>query len=391
MPENTCQATFGPIGIQEAKLEKITANQLEARRNRLSRLLEDASLDAAAIVPGANFYYLTGVDFHLMERPTVLFILTDGTMHAVIPELERGKWKEAMPSVDTAFWQDSDGFDSAFERIGASIGNLRIGVEGQRMRVFEFEAIRRGLSNSSLSDAESVIARVRECKDPQEIELMERAISISERALARTVEMISAGMSERKIQGLLMSAMLDEGAEGIAFGSIVLAGGNSANPHGHSSERNKLHRGDALLFDFGASFGGYHADITRTFFCETTSERHKEIYQTVHEANELGRNIASPELTAHDVDERVTEVLRSSPFSDLIVHKTGHGLGLYVHEAPQVMVGNRTPLEDGNVITIEPGLYRFNEIGVRIEDDVLIEASGARSLTSFDRSLTLIG
>ena len=365
-------------------------NLFQARRARLAGLLASRHLDAAAIVPGANLYYLTGVNLHLMERPTILFFHADGSMRAVIPELERSKWNAALPEAETRYWQDSDGYDDAFAKAGAGAGSVRIGVEGQRMRVFEYEAIRRGFPSAQVSDAEACIAEMRLCKDAAELSQMKTAIAISERALSAVAATIQTGMTERKIQAMLKTAMLDEGAEGFAFEPIVLAGANAANPHGHPGA-GQLASGQPLLFDFGASAGGYHADITRTFFCETVSERNREIYTTVLEANALGRSIAGPGVSAHDVDRKVTELMRSSPFADMVVHRTGHGLGLYVHEEPQVMMGNHYRLEDGVVITVEPGLYAPGEIGVRIEDDVVITSDGCESLTSFDRDIVLVG
>ncbi|MCY3877911.1 MAG: Xaa-Pro peptidase family protein [Rhodobacteraceae bacterium] len=362
--------------------------------NRMQRLREglaESGFDAAAIVPGANLYYLSGVNLHLMERPTMLLVFADGSMRAVIPELERAKWLAAMPGADTHFWQDSDGFDAAFAAAGADMDRIRIGVEGQRMRVFEYEALKRGFPKAELGDAEACIAGIRLCKDAAEIRCMETAIGISERALASVTGRITAGMSEARIQAMLKNAMLDEGAEGFAFEPIVLAGENSANPHGSASDTCKLSRGQGLLFDFGASFGGYHADITRTFFCETVSEMNRDMYDTVLQANRHGRAVSAPGVTAHEIDESVTGVMRESPFAEFILHRTGHGLGLYVHEEPQVMMGNSYAMREGVVITIEPGLYRPGEVGIRIEDDVVITAASSRSLTSFDRELTLIG
>ena len=184
--------------------------------------------------------------------------------------------------------------------------------------------------------------------------------------------------------------MLAHGAEQFGFEPIVLAGAKAANPHG-TPDGTPLRPGDALLIDFGAQCGGYSADITRTVFCRHVSDRHADIYETVRAANALGRRIAGPGITAHDLDSAVTDVLRSSPFADMIVHKTGHGLGLDVHEAPQVMVGNRQRLASGYVITVEPGLYGAGDVGIRIEDDVTITEDGSRSLTTFARELRLVG
>jgi Xaa-Pro dipeptidase len=145
------------------------------------------------------------------------------------------------------------------------------------------------------------------------------------------------------------------------------------------------------LIDFGASAGGYNADITRTVFCGHVTDAHARIYETVLAANTKGRDVAGPNLTAHDLDVAVNRVLAESPYADLIVHKTGHGLGLDVHEAPQIMRGNRRQLVPGTVFTIEPGLYRPGEIGVRIEDNVVTLPEGSRSLTGFTRDLTVVG
>ena len=220
---------------------------------------------------------------------------------------------------------------------------------------------------------------------------MRRAIGISERALAATLAEAAAGMSETEFRGRLVAEMLAAGADGLAFEPIVLAGGASADPHGTPSADRRLERGKPLLVDFGAAWGGYMADITRTFFVGSASPEHRDIYEAVRAANELGRSIAAPPMTLDELDRRVTDSLRASGFADLVLTKTGHGLGLDVHEAPQVMVGNMQAMEPGMVFTIEPGLYRDGDIGVRIEDDVLVTQDGAVSLTGFDRALTLIG
>ncbi|MEX0345224.1 MAG: M24 family metallopeptidase [Rhizobiaceae bacterium] len=361
-----------------------------SRRARLTDIIREAGLGAVAIVPGPNFYYLSGLHFHLMERPTLLIVLASGEIAGIIPELERLKWSHTFPDAQTFYWQDKDGFAGAFAQASENLGSLSIGIEGQRMRAFEAEVLRAHFGDDAISDAHDALSGLRLSKDRTEIEATQKAINISEAALAETIDHVRAGMSEREIAGILKIRILANGADGLAFDPIVLAGGNSANPHGVSGGT-QLMAGDPLLIDFGAQYAGYNADITRTFFCGHPKGDHAEIYQTVLEANEKGCSVAGPELTAHELDEAVTGVLAQSRFADLIVHKTGHGLGLDVHEAPQVMTGNRAQLVEGALVTIEPGLYRTGEIGVRIEDDVLMEAGGCRSLTSFPRELTVVG
>ena len=362
----------------------------EKRRARAAALIRGAGLDAAAFVPGPGFDYLTGLNFPLMERPTLLFVTADAGILAIMPELERLKWGSAFPDAETVYWQDSDGFEDAFRDAARALGAAAIGVEGGRMRMFEYDALRRHMGNGEVRNADDDLQPLRIAKDEDEIASLSQAIEISQLALSETLEEVRAGDAERTIQALLKSRMLAHGSEGFGFEPIVLAGAKAANPHG-TADGAPLRPGDALLIDFGAKVDGYSADITRTFFCEHVSERHAEIYETVRAANALGRRMAGPGVTAHDLDTAVTGVLRSSPFADMIVHKTGHGLGLDVHEAPQVMVGNHQTLEAGYVITIEPGLYAAGDVGVRIEDDVTITEDGSRSLTSFARELRLIG
>lgn len=363
---------------------------ISERRQRLVDILVANDLGAAAFVPGPNFFYLTGLDFHLMERPTLLFVTASGDIQAIMPELERLKWSEQVPDAQTFYWQDAAGYDLAFEEATAALGDIRLGIEGGRMRAFEADALRLHMGQGGVVDASGEISGLRLSKSPEEIGTIKRAIAISETALCETLEQVSAGMTEREIAGLLKMRILANGADGFAFDPIVLAGGKSANPHG-VPDNSPLRAGDPLLIDFGAQLGGYNADITRTVFCEHVGDEHAQIYDTVLVANQKGRAVAGPNLTAHDLDEAVTGVLSASAFADLIVHKTGHGLGLDVHEAPQIMSGNHHQLVSGALITIEPGLYRPGEIGVRIEDDVLIGASGSRSLTAYPRELTIIG
>ena len=360
------------------------------RRDRAAALIREAGFDAAAFVPGPNFEYLTGLHFHLMERPTLLFVTEAGGMLAIMPELERLKWSDAFPDAETFYWQDSVGFEDAFEAAMRALGAAAVGVEGGRMRMFEYDALRRHMGNGEVRNADAALQALRIAKDEDEIASLTRAIEISELALAETLEGVRAGDTERAIAALLKTRMLAHGSAAFGFDPIVLAGGHAANPHGTPGET-PLVPGDVLLIDFGAKIDGFSADITRTFFCEHVGERHAAIYETVREANALGRRIAAPGVTAHDLDTAVTGVLRASPFAEMIVHKTGHGLGLDVHEAPQVMVGNRQELQPGYVITIEPGLYGADDVGVRIEDDVTITEDGCRSLTSFPRALRLIG
>jgi Xaa-Pro dipeptidase len=254
------------------------------------------------------------------------------------------------------------------------------------MRASEYRALARALGADALHDADPTMARLRLLKDDTEIAELRQAIQISETALEETLMAGICGHSGHEISGRLKAAMLAHGATGFAFEPIVLSGEEAANPHGDTSART-IGPGDALLIDFGASWGSMHADITRTVFCDHAPEEHAKIYETVLAANQAGRAAARPGDAIGAVDSAATGVLAASPYADMILHKTGHGLGREVHEAPTVVSSNLETLQPGMVFTIEPGLYRDGEIGVRIEDDILMTETGHDCLTGFDREL----
>ena len=365
-------------------------NHLSIRLNRLSMLAKDNNLGGFAFVPGPNFMYLTGVNLHLMERPTIFVVCADGTQFAIMPLLEKQKWSKAMPATKTFYWSDADGPSSAFTWLADQCGSIALGVEGLRMRMAEYDALCACWQNNKIFDTDSCLEKLRILKDASELKALRRAIEISEISLKETLDDTAVGLTELQVKARLQQAMLSNGAEGFSFDPIVLTGAEAANPHGSSGDRQIL-PGSCLLIDFGASYGGMHADITRTFFCQHLSEEHHMIYDVVYAANEAGKKAVSIGTHVGAVDDAATSVLEASPYSNMILHKTGHGLGYDIHEAPQVMRGNNTPMLQGMVFTVEPGLYKSGEIGVRIEDDIYIGPEGADCLTSFSRDVQFFG
>lgn len=361
----------------------------KTRCERLTGLIAQTDMEAVVFVPGPNFTYLTDVSLHLMERLTLFAITRSNAKFAVMPAIERQKWGLETPDVETFYWDDLTGPDKALQKFATAIGTDKmLGVEGLRMRAGEYLALSQHWPASFLVNSDTALTQLRILKDETEISELRRAIKISETALCEVLDGGIKGRSEMEISRRLRSAMLAHGATGFAFEPIVLTGGEAANPHGDAGDRIVL-PGRVLLIDFGASYGNMHADITRSVFCEYASDEHAEFYETVRAANEAGRNAARPGNVVGDVDAAATDVLANSQYAEFILHKTGHGLGREVHELPQVVRTNQTPLAPGMIFTVEPGLYREDDIGVRIEDDVVITESGHESLTSLPRELLI--
>jgi Xaa-Pro dipeptidase len=358
----------------------------------LGAVLEAECLDAVALVPGSTFRRLLGRDFHQNERPLVVIRPRAGEPVAVVPALELASFATLGFSGAVFDWRDEAGYDAAFAAAGRALRGLaRIGVEGQRMRVFEAQALERGLPGAVIVDAQRPIAALRLRKTADEVAALRAAIAVSERALEATLGEVRVGMSETEVESILLGRLFAAGAEALAFAPIVAAGDNAAQPHAKARPDYRIKSGDALLLDFGASARGYNADITRTVFVGHVPDGDRALYEAVAAANAAGRAAARPGITAGGLDDVVQRSLEASPFARFIRHKTGHGLGLDVHEDPYIMRGNDMVLEPGMVFTVEPGLYRPGEIGVRIEDDVLVTETGAESLTTFPRELRVVG
>jgi len=363
------------------------------RREKLIALLKQQGLDAIALNAGPTQTYFTDLHFHLMERPAVVLLMPDQFPIMVLPDFEKAKTegfrdlKVVTYGEDPALWQDS------FEQAAAHMNKppKRVGVEGLRMRVMELRYLEGAMPGAKFEPAESLIGQLRMHKDEAEIAAMQKAVEIAEAALEATVTKVKVGMTEREISGMLIQNLYTHGCDPeLPFLPIVATGANSANPHATVSDR-KVLKGDLLLFDWGANVGGYFSDLTRTFAVGEVEEEFKRIYEVVKLANQAGREAGKPGAPCSVVDEGARDAIEDSGYGKFFTHRTGHGLGLEPHEEPYMRAGNSMKLEPGMTFTVEPGIYLDGRGGVRIEDNVVITADGARTLSSFPRELRVIG
>jgi Xaa-Pro aminopeptidase len=211
-------------------------------------------------------------------------------------------------------------------------------------------------------------------------------VATAEHALGETLPRIAAGMTELAVAGMLENALRDAGSEAFPFPTIVAAGGRSALPHARSSTR-LIGKNEWLLIDFGAVVNGYCSDITRTFFVGQADDRHREVYGIVREANALASAAVVPGMNCRDADAVARRYIEDRGHGAAFGHSLGHGIGLEVHEAPRLASTAEGLLPAGAVVTIEPGIYLPDWGGVRIEDDVYLDGSGSRILTTFTREL----
>jgi Xaa-Pro dipeptidase len=362
------------------------------RINQLNQLAERSNLDCVAIMPGPNMHYFTGLSFHLSERPTVALFPLHGQAALVLPAFEATQTGRSPIDWQTFTYVDGQAPLEAFQAASRALklSDAKIGVEALRMRVLELRLLEKSAPGATFNEAEAPTGALRMIKDADEIAAMRRAIKITETALDTVLGVVHAGLTEQQVANELLVALMRAGAETIFFDPLIQSGPNSALPHATSTER-VIQSGDVLLLDFGISVDGYGSDITRTFVVGEASAEIKKIYELVKRANAAGRAIARPGVTGQEVDRAARQIIAEAGYGQYFTHRTGHGLGLEGHEPPYMVEGNAVPLEAGNVFTVEPGIYVPGLGGVRIEDDVLVTADGAESLTTYSREMTVIG
>ena len=344
-----------------------------------------------AVVPGTNLRYLTGLHYHAGERLTLAVFDRGGGCGFVLPEMDAARTKAESPIPFSLYpWDDEQAPQAAMDRLVEYLGlrGRSVAVEHGAMRVFELMALQRA-GVGAAPDATPIFFELRTIKDSSELDLMRRAVGMIERSLDTLLGKIRPGLTERQIASMWLAEVLNQGAEGPAFDFIVASGPNAASPHHGTGER-AIQSGDLVILDGGARHAGYNSDITRTIAIGKPSDVCRRVYDVVLAANTAARQAAKPGMSGRELDAVARKVIADAGFGPQFMHRTGHGLGMDVHEAPNIATYNAEPLPAGSVFTIEPGVYLAGQTGVRIEDDVVLTESGGVSLTSFPRELVVV-
>ncbi|SNS23076.1 M24 family metallopeptidase [Rhodococcoides kyotonense] len=360
------------------------------RRAALRRALQARELDGLLVTDLLNIRYLTGFtgsnaalvvsasDTPGSEDKTV--ICTDGRylsqVAAQVPDLsaliDRSSATALLANEATA-------------RSGA------LGFESHVVTVDQHDAWSALESAPRLVRSPGLVEELRMVKDEYEIGLLRDACRAADDAFAALIERggIRVGRTELDVARELESLMLDFGADGISFETIVAAGPNSAVPH-HRPTASVLAAGDFVKFDFGALVGGYHSDMTRTVVLGQPDEWQKEIYDLVLRSQAAGREALAPGVSTASVDAASRSVIEEAGYGELFLHGLGHGVGLEIHEAPGIARTSTGTLLSGAAVTVEPGVYISGRGGVRIEDTLVVRDDGPELLTMTSKELILV-
>lgn len=365
-------------------------NMYKQRQTQLIAHLQQENMDIALVMSPTNIYYYTGFNANPHERFMMFAIEVDEAKTSLyLPSLDEQAASD-VALVDTIIPVSDieDGYKVMARKLGNAVES--IAFEKNYFTVAKYEQLISHYREVKYVNIEGFILEARKQKTESEINHVRKAIEITEKGLEIVSKQIKVGMTELEVKALLEYELTVLGAEGLAFDTTVLTGENSALPHGSSGNR-KIVAGEFLLIDFGIYLNGYCSDITRTFVIGDASEEQISIYETVLAANEQA--IAAVKLNAplKNIDIAAREVIEAKGYGEYFTHRVGHGMGLEVHEYPSIHSENNDSIEAGLLFTIEPGIYIPGLGGVRIEDDINIDASGkVEVLTSFPKKLNYL-
>lgn len=360
------------------------------RVEKLKKIGKKAGIDAFLVNSEKNMRYFAGFSALAIERFAGIMIPVETSAPiVVVPKLEEEKAKEYSAFKEIRSYDDSE---NPAMLLSQMVKVLRLekavfGVEG----ILPFKFYRMLVECSPkirIEDASIFFSQLRSIKSYEELKRMEKAASIVAEGIKAGIDFIKPGVSELVISFQIEKTIKENGGESVPF-CIVLSGSNSALPHGETSNR-KVREKDIVLMDVGAVYEGYYADITRTVFVGEATKTQTKIYDIVVKAQEAAIKTVKSSVKAEEVDRAARKIIEDAGYGEYFTHRTGHGLGLEVHEEPYIAPGNKTVLKPSMTFTIEPGIYLAGKFGVRVEDDIVVSTSEAKLLSNLSKELLVI-
>jgi Xaa-Pro aminopeptidase len=342
-----------------------------------------ADADALWVHPGVDLRHLTGLAPLALERPTALVVLASGGLRALAPEMLAPELAE-IEGADIIAWTDGAGPEAAIGRALDGVSRLLVGASLPTGTAFALRAARPGLE---LELDPGILAGLRERKRPDELEHLRAAGRHADEAAAWIAEQPLGKLSERELALRLMVRFLDAGADPYD-GYVVATGAHGALPH-HVTGDAPIDPDAPLLCDFGCTVAGYHSDITRVYLPETADAVVREALEVVRAAHDAVIAGLEPGLPAGEADRLARDVITAAGHGERFIHRTGHGVGLEIHEPPYLRPGNPEPLQAGHVFSVEPGIYVPGRFGVRFENLVHLGPDGPELLNAAPREPAL--
>ena len=362
---------------------------LERRTDAAQSALADTDADALICVPGRTLQYLTGFEEPQRDRHLLFVVPSSGEPTAFIPSLSASQFRREtwVRAVDT--WADGDDPVAALDALLDDLGvpetpHLLVDDTMWARFLQDIRSVRPGATIGLASD---VVSELRIQKDDAELDALRRAARVADDALGTVRDLGSdaIGLTEAELAAEIESFLAEAGGDGVSFEPIVGSGPNGAMPH-HTHGDRVIEAGDPVVLDFGTRVDSYPSDQTRTLvFGGHPSERVREVHDLVCRAQAAAVDAVEPGVTAAAIDDAARSVIEAAGYGDAFIHRTGHGVGLDVHEPPSIAAGSGDRIRPGMVFSVEPGVYIDGEFGVRIEDLVVVTDDGCERLNHTSR------
>lgn len=368
-----------------AGVEPLTANDFAARQEKARYFMDQQKIDALFLTGSVNLRYFTNVSWGRSERIFGVVLKRKGAPVWVCPAFELKRAKERIPEgQEIRTWEEHENPYTLIAGImkDAGIGTGRLGM-GPTIRSFVSYGLRKHASNLELVDGAIITESCRVIKTKKEIAYMDLANKITKLAYQEGFKHLKAGMTTRDLSGIIRSAHEKMGVSG---GGGPSFGKNSAFPHG-SMVRRDLQEGNIVLVDGGCSVEGFRADVTRTVVFGRPTDRQKQVWDIVRKAQLAAHKAIRPGVACEDIDAAARKVIEQAGFGPdykYFAHRLGHGIGMEGHEYTWLVRGNKVKLQPGMTFSNEPGIYIYEEFGVRIEDCFVVTEEGARFLGAME-------
>lgn len=354
-------------------------------KDKCSEIINKLNTDGMILCNEANMHYVCSFS----PSEGMILILKDGTAYHIVDSRYTETAKNYAIATELNVVEISKGFIDELKNLIDKHNIKSLVFEDKTISYSRYTQLRDKLPGIEFVELGDRLMRVRNRKDADEIVFMKKANAIAEKAFTELLNHIEAGKSEKELAAYFDYLMSKYGSDGLSFDTILLTGAHTSMPHGVPSDK-KIESGDFVLFDFGATYKGYHSDMTRTVAVKSASDEMKEAYELVRKAQKAGITALDDGVKCADVYKAAYDVLEEKHMGKYFRHSLGHGVGLEIHEGFNASPNSKDTYETGNVTSIEPGIYIPDKFGIRIEDVLYLSPHGRENLSNITKELIIL-
>ena len=354
-------------------------------KNKCINILNELGAGALLLCDEANMHYICSFS----PSEGMILITKDGAAYHLVDSRYTETAQNHSKETGLSVIEVQKDFISELKKLIDKHNISSLVFENETISYSRYEKIKNELDKIELIKLNDKLMRIRNRKEEEELSLLKEANAIAEKSFLELLNFVEEGKSEKELAAQFDYLMAKNGSDGLSFETILLTGANTSMPHGVPSHQ-KIKKGDFVLFDFGATYKGYHSDMTRTVAVQSASDEMKEMYYLVLKAQNAGINALKAGVKCADVYNAANDVLKEKGMEKYFRHGLGHGVGLEIHEGFNASPRSKDTYEVGNVTSIEPGIYIPNKFGIRIEDVCFVTENGCENISTVDKELIII-